>query len=86
MEVDTGASCSMMSRAVFEKTFLQSVPDLAPYSCSLYTYTGKEVPVAGVAQVVVTYRNQLARLPLTIVDNDGPTLTGRDWLATIRPD
>ncbi|XP_043200519.1 uncharacterized protein K02A2.6-like isoform X3 [Amphibalanus amphitrite] len=86
MEVDTGASCSMMSRAVFEKAFLQSVPDLAPYRRRLYTYTGEEVPVAGVAQVVVAYRDQSARLPLIIVDNDGPTLMGRDWLATIRLD
>ncbi|XP_043229848.1 uncharacterized protein K02A2.6-like isoform X5 [Amphibalanus amphitrite] len=86
MELDTGASCSMMSRAVFEKAFLQSVPDLAPYRRRLYTYTGEEVPVAGVAQVVVAYRDQSARLPLIIVDNDGPTLMGRDWLATIRLD
>ncbi|XP_043236344.1 uncharacterized protein K02A2.6-like [Amphibalanus amphitrite] len=76
----------MMSRAVFEKAFLQSVPDLAPYRRRLYTYTGEEVPVAGVAQVVVAYRDQSARLPLIIVDNDGPTLMGRDWLATIRLD
>ena len=42
------------------------------------------VPVIGVAQIDVTYQDQLVCLPLVVVGTDGPALMGRDWLYQIR--
>ena len=84
MEVDTGASCSLMNGAMFS----QLVPEcqLTPPSRSLFTYTNEEVSVQGVAQVHVAYGDQAETLPLVIVDGEGPPLMGRDWLSRIRLD
>ena len=86
MEVDTGASCSMMSRVTFERVFCRSAESLEPYSRTLYTYTNEKVPVLGVAQVEVVYHRQSASVPLVVVEGEGPALMGRDWLTQIRLD
>ena len=84
MEVDTGASCSMMNSAMFHELMPQCI--LQPQSHSLLTYTNEEVPVEGVAQVDVMYRGQSQQLPLVVVGGEGPPLFGRDWLNCIKLD
>jgi len=46
----------------------------------LRTYTGEQITVKGAIEVPVKYGNQAADLQLIIVEREGPTLMGRDWL------
>ena len=88
MEVDTGASCSIISQEVFENMWpdRSARPRLKESSRRLLTYMRDEVPLAGVANVSVTYGDQSAQLPLLVVKQPGPALLGRDWLKAIRLD
>ncbi len=38
----------------------------------------------GLVHVQVEYSGQIAQLPLIIVQGDGPSLFGRDWLSVIK--
>ena len=79
-EVDTGATVSLMSEAMWNKYHTQK---LEPCTLKLTTYTGANIPVAGMAMVHITYGNQSAHLPLYNVKENGPTLLGRNWLREI---
>ena len=46
----------------------------------LRTYTGESIGVIGTAQVQVTHGKNSAELQLMVVDMDGPSLLGRNWL------
>lgn len=46
----------------------------------LRTYTGEQITVMRAIEVPVKYGNQAADLQLMIVEGEGPTLMGRDWL------
>ena len=81
MELDTGASVSIMSEA-WKKTFAW-VP-LEKSQIKLRTYTGETLDVIGQAQVEVTSQNQTANLPIQIVKGRGPSLFGRNWLRDIK--
>lgn len=52
----------------------------------LCSYSGEKIPVAGKVEVTVSYRGQVAKAPLVIVQGSGPTLLGRNWLEGIRLD
>ena len=84
MEVDTGASLSLMSEQVFRSHFPQR--RLTPTSTKLLTYSKEKIPTLGEVDVVVSYREQQATLPLVVVSGSGPTLLGRNWLFAIRLD
>ena len=64
---------------------LPDVP-LQQTSMRLQTYSGEPLPVIGQVQVEVKYGQQQANLPLTVVKGGGPSLFGRDWLASIQLD
>ena len=85
MQVDTGASRSVISRVMFTNLWANP-PRLEPLGRPLLTYTGQEVPVVGVATLEVAYQGQLAMLPLVVADVEGPPLLGREWLQVIRLD
>ena len=81
MEVDTSASVSILS----EKTYHSAWPDdcqppLLPSNTKLRTYTGETQKVLGKLNVVVSYKEQHKNLNLLVVQGDGPSLLGRDWL------
>ena len=78
MELDTGASLSIMSKNTFRKHW-PSRP-LESTTRKLTTYTGETIDVLGTAQVQVTHGENSAELELMIVDMDGPSLLGRNWL------
>ena len=84
MEVDTGASVSLMSHATF--TGLWPGRSLESTSVRLQTYSNAPIPVVGTCSVNVEYNGQMGQLPLVIVGGSGPTLLGRDWLSQIRLD
>ena len=78
MELDTGASLSIMSK----NTFCKHWPNrpLESTTRKLRTYTGEPIGVLGTAQVQVTHGKNSAELQLMVVDMDGPSLLGRNWL------
>ena len=87
MEVDTGASASIISEATYQKLWSRAeAPQLQPSTARLRTYTGEELKILGSITVVVKYRSQKERLKLLVVAGPGPSLMGRDWLTKIRLD
>ena len=84
MEVDTGASVSLMS----ENTFRTLWPGrrVLPSPVRLRTYLKESIPVVGCTNVNVDYNGQLCELPLVVVGGSGPSLLGRDWLSHVQLD
>ena len=83
MEVDTGASFSVISKQNYDKSFasypLQKTSKLKTYSGESLTMYGEFVPS-------IQYQDQKTKLPLVVAGNDGPSLLGRNWLHSIRLD
>ena len=88
MEVDTGASVSLISKDTYDKLWpnLTTAPAIQKSDILLRTYTGEHLDVVGSISVDVHYKEQIAHLPLTVVAGRGPSLLGRDWLQHIRLD
>ena len=85
MELDTGAAASVMPNTTFRKLFPKLRTHRSPLV--LKTYAGHVLKVVGEVMVDVTYWDQPAKsLSLVIVDGEGPTLLGHDWLEHIKLD
>lgn len=85
MEIDTGASVSIMSETTYDSVFKQEKPSLHKGEhVELRTYTGQKIPVVGSCSVTVEHNNQKTELPLLIVSGQGPNLLGRDWLRHLK--
>ena len=82
MEVDTGATVSVIPISMKEKYFQTVV--LEASDIILTTYTGEQIPVVGKIPVNVQYKDQTKNLYLYVVKRDRSCLMGRDWLAEIR--
>ena len=82
MELDTGASVSLISKATW-KNRLKS-PRLSPSEIRLKTYSGEALKVLGQCMVEVRYGEQTCQAPLVVVAGHGPSLFGRNWLEKIR--
>ena len=82
MEVDTGASVSVISEAVYHEK-LKQIP-LEAKRIELRSYSGEKIPVLGSVQVPVVYKGQQADLPLVVVKGDRPALLGRNWLQALK--
>ena len=83
MEVNTGAAVSVMSLSQYQGI---NGGRLRETKLQLRTYTGEVVRPAGVGEVHVNYRNQVMKLPVTVLDGKVPTLLGRDWLDKLKLD
>ena len=81
MEVDTGASVSLISQENCTRLF-PNCP-LNATEVRLQTYLGEALPVVGSVVVHVEYDGQKADLPLIVIKGKGPTLLGRTWLKQI---
>ena len=86
MEVDTGASVSLMPS--HQWLSLQLGTTLEQTQCVLRTYTGEVIPTCGKLKVLVEVKhmNQTKKLPLLIVEGSGPALLGRNWLKELQLD
>ena len=84
MEVDTGASLSLISWNTYQK--LKKKTRMRPSMTNLRTYSGERVKVLGILDVEVEYKKQKQALTLLVVEGNGPSLLGRNWLTKIRLD
>ena len=75
MEVDTGATLSIMREETYRRLWDGGArPRLQPSSAQLSTYTGEKLSVRGVITVEVSYQNQQHQLQLLVVPGAGPLL------------
>ncbi|XP_037509161.2 uncharacterized protein LOC119385864, partial [Rhipicephalus sanguineus] len=81
MELDTGASVSVMAGKLFKRTF----PGVAVEASGvmLRSYSGELSQVEGQAQVSVRFGNREATLPLYLTKGSSPTLLGRNWICAL---
>ena len=82
MELDTGASVSLISKKTWKNT-LKS-PPLSPSEIKLKTYSEEALKVLGQCMVEVRHGEQTCQAPLIVVAGKGPSLFGRNWLEKIR--
>ena len=79
MEIDTGASVSLMSEQTF-RLLLEKRAAIQPTNIKLSTYTGEAIQVVGTADVEVKqHNNQTVSLPLSVTRASGPTLLDCNW-------
>lgn len=84
MEVDTGASASVISQTTFNRLWSSGgAPAMEETSIRLRTYTGECIPLAGAIKVDIVYQEQRAAVTLLVVEGEGPSLLGRDLLQKI---
>ena len=74
MELDTGASLSLISEATYKAL---SLPALSHTDIILSTYTGEKISPLGCINVKVMYQSQETTLPLLVVAGEGLNLIGR---------
>ena len=87
MEIDTGASVSVISEETFQAIQRGDQPlQLQKTSVQLRTYTGEAIPVSGSVRVPVEHSGQSLTLPLIVTEGRGPSLLGRNWLSVLRLD
>ena len=83
MELDTGAAVSLVSQQVFQG-FVNSEIELKPTTVKLRSYSGHELKVKGECNVVVECNGQNKSLSLLVVEGQGPSLFGRNWLSSFQ--
>ena len=85
MEVDTGASLSVISEGTYKNLVSENrAPPLEKSGIVLRTYTGEEVKPEGVCTVDVDYEGGKYSLSLLVVSGEGPALLGRNWPEEIK--
>ncbi len=86
MEIDTGASVSIMSKEKFWEFRRDTSVTLQSSKAKLFTFTGEAIGVLGSTEVPVEYNQQVATSPLIVTKGTGSCPLGRNWLATLRLD
>ncbi|XP_052751027.1 uncharacterized protein K02A2.6-like [Galleria mellonella] len=82
MEVDSGASRTIMSEETYKKLW-STPPPLRATTLKLVTWTRDPIKVLGVANVRVILANKEAQCELVVVSGNGPNLLGRNWFQTL---
>lgn len=85
MELDTGASVSIINEQIYHSIF-HSTGQLQPTDITLATYTGEALTILGSLNAHMEYQAQSQNLPLLVVQGHGPSLFGRNWLEKIKLD
>ena len=83
MELDTGASKTILNQRTYSELRGKLGPLKKP-TAILSTYTGEQIPIAGIVSVPVKYGNQEVELSALVIRGQGPNLFGRDWLRIIK--
>ena len=87
MEIDTGATVSVISKATYQAAWEgRQAPTLQRTAVKLRTYTGQEIPVVGATRGLVEHGQEQKELPLIVTKGQGPSLLGRNWLEILKLD
>ena len=78
MEVDTGASCPVISEETYNKLWSNNAPKLNATDVKLRTYTGEIIKTLVSISVDVKYREQQEKLIPIVAEGSRPTLSGQD--------
>ncbi|KAH6928937.1 hypothetical protein HPB50_021767 [Hyalomma asiaticum] len=78
MELDTGASVSIIGKTAFRQRYPEL--NLEPSDVMLKSYCGRLTAVRGKVTVPVLFGKREATLPLFVSPDKCPTLLGRDWI------
>ena len=81
MELDTGASVSILSSSTWTKLFPGQ--ELKRTNTVLKTFSGEQLQPIGSADVKVQYKSQSVTLPILVLEGEGPDLFGQNWLKHI---
>ena len=85
MELDTGASVSVVTHSTYQKIKECShIQPLQPSTVRLKTYTGEAIAVMGQVPVKVSSGRCDYQLKLLVVEGEGPNLMGRNWLRELK--
>ena len=84
MKVDTRMGVSSNSHAASEAIF--QALKIRKLNNLLKTYTEEEIQRVGNIHVHVKYGSQEAKLVLVVIQGDGPTYLGHNWLKYIKLD
>ena len=85
MELDTGASLSLINKSTYDSIASQSqIQPLQKSDVKLKTYTGEPVGILGATKVEVKYGEVKHNLVIHVVDVKGLNLMGRDWLSSLK--
>ena len=83
MEIDTGASVSLISEGQYNKRFDQRKPQINKTNDILRTYSGENLRI--IDTIHVLYKSQtVENFPLLVVPDDDPNLLGRNWLMKLK--
>ena len=82
MEVDTGASISIVSENTYHKIMAWEGPE-GIYN-QVTNLLKRAIVVVGSTDVQVVYEGQTVQMPLVVVSGDGPTLLERNWLSQLK--
>ena len=83
MEIDTGASISLINHETFVKLYGNRTR-INPTSSRIRTYTGEIVQPKGSMEVQVEYSGQKTRRKIIVVDGNCSNLSGRNILRKIK--
>ena len=83
-EIDTGSTLTIVFRRIWARD-LGKIP-LFKSKVHLTTITGESVKVMGECVVRIQHNHQDLSLPLLVMDNNGPSLPGRNWLSCVKTD
>ena len=83
MEIDTGASISLINHETFVKLHGNRTR-INPTSSRIRTYTGEIVKPKGSMEVQVEYSGQKTRRKIIVVDGNCSNLSGRNILRKIK--
>ena len=83
-ELDTGAARTVISKKSYDKTFTSgNLPKIVPSTVVLKKYGNVQIPVCGEAIVTASTKEKELEMSLVIVNEEGPTLLGRDWIEAL---
>ena len=85
MQIDTGATVSIISEATYKQLWShENSPPIEATNMKLSTYSGDMLETVGTVTCTIEYQGQKYQLPLVIVEQEGPTPLGSNWLSQIR--
>ena len=84
VEIDIGASISLINWETFKKINCKSNIILLPTSCKLKTYSGEIVNPKGQCEIEFYYENKKLKTLFLITDKKSPNVLGRDILGKLK--